>query len=228
MGLITIGIDVGQKVDPTAICVSEHETRSVRTETPVPGWLPTGGPLTPSHMATTSTTEHFTVGHLERLPLRTSYPDVVRRVVAIEEGVFKRVGVYPRIYVDATGVGLPVVELLDRACKGKVVGCYFVHGTQRRIVDGDTGIGAGVSGGGVSLGKAWLVSRLQVLLQNGQLHLPNTHEARALAEELKVYEIRVDENANDKYGAFKTGTHDDLVTALGLSVQDTPSLGIFF
>ena len=25
--------------------------------------------------------------------------------------------------------------------------------------------------------------------------------------------------ANDRYGAFKVGTHDDLVTALGLAVQ---------
>jgi len=33
------------------------------------------------------------------------------------------------------------------------------------------------------------------------------------------YEIRVDENANDRYGAFKVGKHDDLVTAIGLAVQ---------
>jgi hypothetical protein len=35
-------------------------------------------------------------------------------------------------------------------------------------------------------------------------------------------ESRVDENANDRYGAFRVGTHDDLVTALGLAVQWTP------
>jgi hypothetical protein len=33
------------------------------------------------------------------------------------------------------------------------------------------------------------------------------------------FEIRVDEKANDRYGAFRVGTHDDLVTALGLAVQ---------
>jgi hypothetical protein len=36
---------------------------------------------------------------------------------------------------------------------------------------------------------------------------------------LEDYEIRVSEDANDKYGAFRTGAHDDLVTALGLAVQ---------
>jgi hypothetical protein len=69
------------------------------------------------------------------------------------------------------------------------------------------------------LGKAYLVSRLQALLQCGRLHLPRTREAEVLTEELLDYEIRVDENANDKYGAFKVGVHDDLVTALGLAVQ---------
>jgi hypothetical protein len=30
----------------------------------------------------------------------------------------------------------------------------------------------------------------------------------------------VSEDANDRYGAFKVGSHDDLVTALGLAVQE--------
>jgi len=76
----------------------------------------------------------------------------------------------------------------------------------------------------VKLGKAWLVSRLQMLLQNGRLHLPRTAEAEALARELLDYEIRVSEDANDRYGAFRVGTHDDLVTALGLAVQLDPRL----
>lgn len=76
----------------------------------------------------------------------------------------------------------------------------------------------------VSLGKAFLVSRLQALLQTRRLHLPRSPEAEALAQELLDYEIRVDENANDRYGAFRVGTHDDLVTALGLAVQsDRPA-----
>ena len=30
---------------------------------------------------------------------------------------------------------------------------------------------------------------------------------------------RVDANANDTYGAFRVGSHDDLVAALGLAAQ---------
>jgi hypothetical protein len=32
----------------------------------------------------------------------------------------------------------------------------------------------------------------------------------------------VSEDANEKFGAFKVGTHDDLVTALGLAVLEDP------
>ena len=74
---------------------------------------------------------------------------------------------------------------------------------------------------GQSVGKAYLVSRLQVLFQSERLKLPRQHpEAEALVQELLDYEIRVSERANDTYGAFKVGAHDDLVTALGLAVLE--------
>jgi hypothetical protein len=44
-----------------------------------------------------------------------------------------------------------------------------------------------------------------------------------MQRELQDYEIRVDQDANEKYGAFKVGTHDDLVTALGLACLEDPA-----
>ena len=41
-----------------------------------------------------------------------------------------------------------------------------------------------------------------------------------MGKELLDYEIRVTEDANDHYGAFRVGAHDDLVTALGLATQE--------
>ena len=93
-----------------------------------------------------------------------------------------------------------------------VIGVYFTYGDRR-------GVKKTFNVPEVTLGKAYLVSRLQALFQNGRLHLPRGREPEALRAELVDYEIRVDENANDRYGAFKVGTHDDLVTALGLAVQ---------
>ena len=53
--------------------------------------------------------------------------------------------------------------------------------------------------------------------------VPRNNLGKVLKRELLDYEIRVSENANDSYGAFKVGTHDDLVTALGLSGAGRPA-----
>lgn len=164
------------------------------------------------------TETHFIVRYLERLPLGTPYPRVAQRVAEIEGQVRSKTGETPIVYLDATGVGQPVVDTLrERLPGGWVVPVYFTY-EDRRV---ETREGDGVR---VSLGKAHMVSRLQTLLQNHRLHLPHTREAEALTEELLDYEIRVDERANDRYGAFRVGTHDDLVTALGLATQseETP------
>jgi len=197
MGVVTIGADIGQKRDPTAIAVAELEWRTVDGRT----------------------SDHHLIRHLERLPLGTPYPAVAARLNAVVAALRQRRaggtggvgagGTLAALYVDATGVGQPVVDLLTvRGVRTRAV--YFTHG-DRRVTQDD---------GSVSLGKAWLVSRLQALLQTGRILLPHTDEARALARELQDYEIRVSEQANDTYGAFKVGTHDDLVTALGLAVQE--------
>lgn len=213
MGAVTIGIDIGQSNDPTALAILETESRPE-----VGQWV-----------------EHYIARRLERLPLGTPYPKIAARLAAVVQGVRQQAvdqarrraleetgresgtalasgalagaGTPITTYVDATGVGKPVLDMLDQAGVS-VIGVYFTHGDRRTE-----------EGGRVTLGKAYLVSRLQALLQSGRLHLPDTAEAKVLAKELLDYEIRVDQNANDQYGAFKVGTHDDLVTAVGLAVQ---------
>jgi hypothetical protein len=72
------------------------------------------------------------------------------------------------------------------------------------------------------MGKQFMVSRLQALAQTQRLHLPQTSEAEAVRKELRDYEIKVGDDGLDTYGAFRTGKHDDLVTALGLATQPPP------
>ena len=219
MGPVALGVDIGQRVDPTAIAVVEE----VQPEMPME-WVDVGhgsrmerrpvGPPPPTV---------FMVRFLERLPLGTAYPKVAVRVADVVERVAGReAGLRPRLRVDVTGVGRPVLELIqaemDRrqrlSCTAEAV--TFTHGDRLTHEGGET-----------RLGKAYLVSRLQALLQTDRLRLPRTAEARQLADELLNYEIKVDEDANTKYGAFRVGKHDDLVTALGLSVLEdlitTPS-----
>lgn len=188
---VTIGVDVGKKRDPTAVCVAEGEWREVEGRAEV----------------------HFVVRHLERLPLGTPYPEVVDRIARVTDQVRARTGERPTLYVDSTGVGQPVVDLLrEQVLGGTVVAVHFTGGEDRT----ESWDGEHLR---VALGKGYLVSRLQVLLGTGRLHLPRTREAAALTDELMVYELRVDANGHARAGAFKVGTHDDLVTALGLAVQ---------
>jgi len=189
---VTLGVDIGQRRDPTAIVVVEHEWREGA-----------GGQQ--------DLRAHHIARHLESLPLGTPYPDVAQRVAEVVRGVeAAEPGASPNLYVDATGVGTPVVDTLRAAgVDAKLIPVYFTRGDRRTLVEGE-----------VRLGKAWLVSKLQTLLQSRLLHLPRTSEAEILAQELLDYEIRVTEDANERYGAFRVGAHDDLVTALGLATQE--------
>lgn len=99
----------------------------------------------------------------------------------------------------------------EAATQAKVVEARFVYRDRRH---------EGGTLGGAALRKAYLVARLQTLLQTNHVHLPPSAEARILVEELLGYERRLSEDANDRYGAFRVGTQDDLVTALGLALQD--------
>ena len=125
------------------------------------------------------------------------------------------------VLVDATGVGTPVVDLIREQAgleDAKLTGVFFTGSEQCNVKPG-------AKEG--SVGKAFLVSRLQALIQTKRISLPRTAEARALADELLDYEIRVDEAAHLTAGAFKVGSHDDLVTALGLAVLLDESSHVF-
>src|SRR5215212_7680187 len=68
---ILIGVDVGQKVDPTAVAVIEHQWRGDRKRD--------------------GFDDHYVVRYLERLPLGTAYPLVAERLAEIVTGVRARV-----------------------------------------------------------------------------------------------------------------------------------------
>lgn len=185
---IIMGVDIGQKRDPTALCVAEVENRRRNARV----------------------VHHFVVRHLERLPPATPFPAVAKRLSEVALSIRQRNDHLTCVYVDATGIGQPIIDLLNEETVhlGSIHPVYFTHGDRR------TG-----EGYEILLGKAYLVSRLQMLLQTGRLHLPRTEQAAQLAQELLDYEIQVEKDANDHYGAFRVGSHDDLVTALGLAVH---------
>jgi hypothetical protein len=218
-------VDIGQKQDHSAIVVAEVAERdSERVYRGI------------DHMIHPAPESVYTIQRLQRLPLGTPFTAVVNEVVELTAAVHEmevqlrkegRLTPYEHslsvdIFVDATGLGAPIVELLQNAINSK-------SKTHRAMIHpvvftyGDRYVRGGYEGRGDSLGKGYLVSRLQILLEQERLLLPKrSPDIDAMLEELRLYEIRMTENANEQYGAFLVGTHDDMVTALGLACVEEP------
>lgn len=192
MGAV-IGVDIGQRREPSGLCVAEHDLRKEDG----------------------SDILHYMIRHLERLPAGTQFPKIADRVSEVASGVYRKTRERPHLLLDVTGLGSPVVDLIREASKdyGRISEVYFTHGDQctEEMVSGRSV---------VRLGKAYLVSKLQTMLQTARLHLPKNEQTDILRRELMDFEIEIDEKANERYGAFRVGAHDDLVTALGMSLQD--------
>jgi len=190
-----IGVKPGRRRDTTGLAVVESELR------------PEGR----------RRVDHYLVRHLERLPPGTSFPAISQRIAAIVDAIRERGESWSSIFVDATGLGEPVIELITEAARScRVHTVYFNHGDRRWEEDSV-----------IHLGKIYLVTRLETLLQTGQLHLPRTREAEELARDLMEYEIQIPEDANERYGAFRVGRHDDLITAVGLAVHRQERVSVY-
>ena len=67
--------------------------------------------------------------------------------------------------------------------------------------------------------KRDLVSVVQVGLQNRTLKIAESLQlAETLSRELQNFTVKITDAANDIYGAWREGTHDDLVLAVALAV----------
>ncbi len=198
-----IGLDLGQAQDPTATAVIERLSKG---DSPA----------------------SYQCRHLDRFALGTSYPSVVQQVkalalapqlsrtvdsvsllAAVGGGMRRRreeIVVRPRLVVDATGVGRPVVDML------RVAGLEPIAIT---ITGGD----AVTFDGGYRVPKRDLVSVMQVLLQSGRFKIASALPyAQTLTSELLQFRVKINElTAHDSYGAFRDREHDDLVLAVAVA-----------
>ena len=149
----------------------------------------------------------------QRLPAGSPFPATAQRTGEVVSRLRGRHQGSIHVFVDVTGLGDPVLELVKTATsQSNVTLVYFTHGDRRAR-----------EAGAIRLGKAWLVARLQTLLQTDRLHLPRNPVMEELTRDLLDFKIKVAEDANERYGAFRVGRHDDVVTALGLAVQESPA-----
>lgn len=185
-----IGLDLGQAKDFTALGVID----CVRTITNEKDEI-----------------THLNCIHLQRWQLRTPYPAIVADVVKMINGLmpFQSPDYKPVLAIDATGVGAPVVDLFKREKINAELRPIQIVG------------GANVSEefGTTRVPKRDLVSVVQVALQNRTLKIASElTEAETLARELQNFTVKITDSANDVYGAWREGTHDDLVLAVALAL----------
>ena len=146
----------------------------------------------------------YHVRHLERYNLGTPYPEIVDDMAELLDE--RPLAGRTKFIVDGTGVGVPVVEMFRDAGLSPLP--IWITG------------GDAVSRKGriIRVPKRDLVSVLQVLFQSRRLKVSRSLELGAvLIEELVNFRVKITANANDTYGAWREGTHDDLVLALSLA-----------
>ena len=185
MASVTMGVDLGQRRDYSAIVVDhrgDDDTHRLR--------------------------------HIERPRLGTPYPKIIKRVIQIRERLEKRTGYTPSIFLDATGVGRPVVDEFQR--KGITVNPVTITAgesiTEERV-DGLTEI---------HVGKLALISRLDVLLSAGRIEWDgSTKGGKLLTSELHRFQVKVSQSGTLQLEAERAA-HDDLVIALALAVFRQP------
>jgi hypothetical protein len=212
---VLIGLDLGQLRDPTALVVAEVVARPTgrMTERVLPD-----GSLWVEEEGETA----YAVRHVERLPLRTPFRQVGRRVADMVETLqvyAEEEGRDPRLYVlgDATGLGRPAIEQI-REEVGTRVPVSMVSVTSGEGLTGSLGSLE------VKVSKVYLVTRTAALLQRRLVELPDAPEAELLADELRSFTVRATRRGLQAE-AERTGEgHGDLAFALMLAVLFDPRL----
>jgi hypothetical protein len=175
--MISIGVDLGQRRDPSAIAVIEkvewiagqfHTTPQIMGGRPHYG----GYDLRQGDMV---------VRHLERVPLATPYSQVVKRVAEMTR--HPSLGnVRGKLIVDATGVGAPVVEMLRDPfiTNAQRPGCEMTP-----VVTTDGSAARRDGNGWEMVPKVDLLSAMQASLENGQLRIARQmRETERLVKEM--------------------------------------------
>ncbi len=144
----------------------------------------------------------YHVRDLKRFDLGTTYPSIVTQV----RTALDFIGVKPNLLIiDSTTVGRPVCDLFQQE------GLFFYAIT---ITGGDK---VKAEGRSIAVPKRDLVSTIQVLLQTKRLKIPSAlPEAPTLMEELTNFQVRISLAGHDSFGAWREGTHDDLLLSVSL------------
>jgi hypothetical protein len=187
-----VAVDLGQAHDPSTIAVAERAELRGDWDAAQYCW---------------KKVVEVRIRMLDRIPLGTTYPDVVRRVVEVLESP-RMAGGKRYLAMDGTGVGRPIVDLLRQARPPATILPVIVTGVGQQTQ----------SNGYYHVPKRDLIAGLQLRFQQGTLRLPkHLLFGDELAGEMRAMERRTTRSGHEQFGAWRTGTHDDLVFAVALA-----------
>jgi hypothetical protein len=188
----TLGIDLGQKQDFTALAIIEREHRVYSARNP----------------ATYAFYEDtlFRLRHVERIKLGTPYPEIVDAVDALIQTAELKGRC--RLVVDATGVGLPVMQMLKERCRSARVEAVTITGGAR----------ASSEGGMHRVPKRDLVTALQLAFERKQIAISGSLPLiKEVIHELMTLSVKVGDSGRERFEAWRESDHDDLVLAIALA-----------
>jgi len=145
------------------------------------------------------------VVHIERFPRGTPYRELVTRVGRLCQ--HPHLAHRTQLLLDATGQGLPVVEMFREARLPVNLVPITITGGQQVTINGS----------GRSVPKADLIGGLEVLLERGLLRIAaDLPHADLLREELRRFERTSRRGGRLVYGPGESTGHDDLVMAMAM------------
>lgn len=199
MSVFTVGLDLGQSRDYSALAVVERVAMLPPADASM--W----------HRANLRPVVESRVRHIQRWELGTPFRTVVDDVAALlHSGPL----VDAWLYLDATGVGRGITEMFTEAFReGRMGSAWPVPVTI-------TGGGSGTGGSMRRVAKVDLVSAVQAPLEKGLLKVAaGLPLADKLERELKQFRVKISAKGSDTFGALRESDHDDLVVALALALR---------
>ncbi len=217
----SVGVDLGQRVDFTAVCVLERSAWTIcREKGPREG-----RPERPAGPNDKDVRWLLTVRVLERtqddwekqrefIRYIVEAPELQTEVVprAQPDSPFagptlpKRT-VPPWAVIDATGVGDPIVRELN------------LEGLETENVQLHAGRAVNYKGGYTNLPKRDLVAMMQLAVDLGWMYAAEDLElGQILVDELRNFHFEINNRTlNDSYASWRENQHDDLVLAAGMA-----------
>ncbi len=191
---LVLGVDIGRVQDHTAVALVEK--REFLTD------------FDPRGVAYRKE-KRLAVRYLERMPLGTSWPEVVRRLRDIQRSLDAPEKMRTMV-VDATGVGDPVVSMIRDA--------KLVWNVQAVNITGGIEVSKSQTKGGYNVPKRDLITNLQLLMQQRRLKVAGgIPEAALLAKEMQAMQVRQSTFGQEQFACWREKEHDDLVLATALA-----------